>query len=305
MAKGVKIKKYARRTSSRRGGSRAWLAVLAVAAFVALCLAISVALGISLGNRADEKTDMGGYELPKIEYVSGGKSVKGVAASLVNVDDDRINMAEGDDVSVTLRYSDGTLSYFSPMANEVGFDSCGNKSLESFADGIHSFDGYLCGVFYVTSFGIENAKLREIYKSYEIALISEAAECGVDDILIVGIDVNDKNVVEVEEYLSRAAIAADAVPVGICLERASFPSSNSEQYVALRLRRACDYFALDTKSMIIDGYENADEIARAIVDDMYYYIEAHGLRLVVSAEDREVYEKAIELGINNLQMIAD
>jgi hypothetical protein len=276
-----------------------------IVSFIALCLAISVAIGISLGNRADEQTDLGGYELPDIEYNSGGKSVKGVVASLVNIGDDRINMAEGDDVSFILRYPDGTLSYSSPTASAVGFDACGNKSLESFSDGIHSFDGYLCGVFYVTSFGIEDAKLREIYKSYEIALISEAAECGVDDILIMGIDVNDKNVAEVEEYLSRAAIAADTAPVGICLERSSFPSSDSEQYIALRLRQACDYFALDTKSMIADGYENAEDMARAIADDMYYYIEAYGLRLVVSAEDREVYEKAIELGLNNLQLIAD
>jgi hypothetical protein len=143
MAKGVRIKKYSRRTSSRRGGSRARLVIIVIVSFVALCLAISVAIGISLGNRADEQTDLGGYDLPKIEYKSGGKSVKGVVASLVNIGDDLINMAEGDDVSFILRYPDGTLSYSSPTASAVGFDACGNKSLESFSDGIHSSDGYL------------------------------------------------------------------------------------------------------------------------------------------------------------------
>lgn len=298
MAKGVRVKKYSRRTSSRRGGGRVWLVIFAVAAFIALSLALSVAIGISLGKRADALEDKGGYELPKVEYLSGGKSVRGVVADLF--DSGRLPGSERD-VSVILRREDGELTYSSSIARSVGFDSCGEEELSSYADGVHYVGGYLCGVFYVRSFAEEDEGLREIYKAYELSLISEAAECGVDDILLVGIGVGSNNVAEVEEFLMRAALAAKEAPIGVCVGRASFSTSEQEQYLALRLRAACDYFALDTGSIKVGDGMSADEAVRLIADDVYYYIEEYSLRLVFS--DGELYSAAEELGLNNIQLI--
>ena len=299
MAKGVRVKKYSRRTASRRGGGRAWLVILAVAAFVALSLAVSVAIGISLGKRADALDDKGEYEPPRVEYVSGGKTVRGVAAEdlLMGVlpeDDDA-------DVSVILRHRDGGLTYYSGIAQSVGFDGCGELDLLDYTDGVHSSGGYICGVFYVTSFAEENEGLREIYKAYELSLIAEAADSGVDDILLIGIGVDGDNVAEIEEFLASAALAAEDTPIGVCVDREAFSTAEQEQYLALRLRAACDYFALDSNSVTLEEDMNAEDKVRYIADDTYYYIEEYSLRLVFT--DGELYRAAEELGLNNIQLI--
>ena len=298
MAKGVRVKKYSRRTSSRRGGGRVFLVILILLVFVLLCFAIAVATGIALGNKADSLEDKGGYELPPVEYTSGDKKVRGVIASAYSIS----VYAEGD-VSVTLRHSDGSLAYASEIAQRVGFDANGVEALDLYADSVHTSGGYICGVFFVTSFNESDRAMREIYKSYEISLISEIAALGVDDILLAGIGVTDGNVAEVEEYLAKAAASAGDVPVGVCLARNDFPSSAEEQYRALRLYNACDYFAIDAGSVRTDGGMSAEDTARQIVDDMYYYIEAYSLRLVIPEEKSELFDEALALGINNIQKI--
>ncbi len=309
-----RIKKFSRRTRSQYKKSRAPL-VLSIIAFLLLSIIISIAVGISLGKRADGAKTSRKFEFHKTEYTSNGKKVSVRKAYNFPYGARVTDYAAQDisELSVCIRHEDGNLDYFFeageavpiyPMNTEIKFsrlcadaDSAGVK---------------VCAYMYITSFSSENKYIRDTLKSYETALIAEAASAGADDILLLGLDITEDNLAEAEDFIARAANAANGTPLGVAVGEDILRSSENGGYIGARIKSACDYLALDLTYMTLADGESAGEDENGeplpselekTVENCEYYIETYPTRLLFSNEYSKLYVYAKELGVIDFQIV--
>ncbi|MBE6684669.1 MAG: hypothetical protein E7592_03345 [Ruminococcaceae bacterium] len=312
MARVRRRSRYSRRTVLNRNRSRAWIYIVAIAAFVVLCLMISVGVGLLLSEKAEKYENSPKYDFDSKPYYSGDKVVKPVNARLYSFGD-YAGLLTGvgiTDFSVCLRAPDGSLTYDTEY--DVSFGEAvgeGVSELSKYTTYIHENGGYVCAYFYVTSFGIEDEYLREIYKAYELALISEAARNGADEIMLVGLDVTDDNIDEIKKFVSDASHSAGASILGVLVSPETFKLADEGIYHAARLRSVCDFVALDLRDLPDDADEVEAEGEASLLDstlgDMEYYISSYSMRIVFSEKNSSLCDAAIALGIENLQIIGE
>ena len=309
----ARLNKYSRRISSggRRRG-KVFIIIAAVIAFILLSVLISVAVGLALGERAEEHDGT----LPPLnisvgEHYSGNKTVKAVDARTYEWGYGiGYYLSDGiTDFSVCLRDGDGFITYHSDVDVVFGGESdMGSRKLSDAVELVSTDGGYLCGYFYSTAFSEENEYLRNIKKEYEIALIHEAAEGGVDDILIVGLEPDAENIAEIEEYVSRAAYAAEDSVLGVlvgadCVKNAL----DRKDGIAPRISAVCDFIAIDLRHVsssegAVDAGTNRP-IFYDTLDDLKYYVKVYSARLVFSSENSKLCDSARKWGVTNLQII--
>lgn len=308
--------RYTRRTEGTIRRSEKMTVIMIIAAAIVLFAIISVIIGIALGDKADKyPTDKPKYEFSFEPYRSGEKTVKSVDAYAYTLGTDArgyINNGVGD-LSFCLRDLEGRLAYNSLVTASLGIaqEENGYDLVEEMVY-VHSLGGYACAYIYASSFTCEDAYLREVYKTYEIALISEAAECGVDDILILGLDVSAENIDEVEKYVSDASLAAGKAPLGVAVSRELLLMTEQDIYLASRVGAVCDYLALDLRAMSVD----ADKVEESTEDgdvaiseldatlaELEYYVEAYKIRVVFSKSNASLYDSALDLGVSNIQIV--
>ncbi len=304
--------RYTRRRKYDNGSSSKIVAVFAVIAVVLLCLIVSVVIGVALGKRAEQYRSESKYSFDYEPYESGDKTVRAVDAFYYALGSDArgyIKNGEGD-LSFCLRNTSGELSFVSQTALEAGIaQNEASLSLGEEIGYVHKLGGYACAYICSTAFECEDVYLREIYKSYEIALIREAAEAGVDDILIVGLEISEENIAEVEKYVSDASLASGGAPLGVLVSRELIAATADGVYIASRVRAVCDYLAvdlreLDATEMSAQGEDGSTPL-EALIEDMKYYVEAYGLRAVLSRENSAIRAQLIDLGVKNIQIIAE
>lgn len=305
-----RIKRYSRRRSNGTRRVNAAPILLSILAFLILSIAISVVIGIQLGKKA-ESNEEEKYDLGAVEYTSGGKTVRAVEAYDLTEGHSVVDyIYQGiTDLSICIRHSDGSIPFDSAVGREFAFDEItSSRSLEKIVGSAHNNGGSVWTYFYVTSLSFEDANIREVYKAYELALIAEAAEAGVDGILLLGLDVGEENIDEAEDYAKRASIAAGDAVLGVTLSAETMLLTENEIYVAGRMKNACDHLALDL-THIVYGEETVNSrgetVSRlsAMIERMEYYIKAYSMRLVFSKENSKLHTEAQELGANNLQIV--
>ncbi len=308
-----RMKKYSRRTSNAGRRSNVPLAVLCVVIFLVLCFAIAVVIGVLLGKKADDIPNRIKYDFPKVEYQSGGKTVKSIegyhfakGASAADY------YAQGIyDFSFCLRHADGSLDHLSVLAAETGFDEQGAESLAGVVNSIHTEGGRACGYFYVRAFSEQSEHLREVLKAYELSLIAEMSDSGIDEILLVGLDVSDQNIGEIEEFLAKASLSSEKAAIGAVVSLDMLELTENEVYHAARIKQACDFMAIDLCHLTLDDtLDGKDEDGERVpgnfeklIDENEYYIKAYKARLVFSREYSAIYKTALELGVSDFQII--
>lgn len=310
MSRGMRTGKYSRRLSYAGGSSRTLLVVIAAAVFVLLSLVISVVVGISLGKRAEKYPYAPKYDLSVEEYYSSDKKIGAVDAYAFDPDAN-VNsyIVKGiTDFSLCLRAEGGELTFSSYVAQEMDIvQQEGEKSsLVATVDKIHAADGRVCAYFYVNFLTLEDYYLRELQKAYEIALVNEAADCGVDEIMLIGIEINDENIDELQKFVSDAAQAAGNAALGVLIAPEVFKLSENDVYHASRLRSVCDFVALDLRMVSVaeelPENEEISELER-VISEMEFYIRSYNMRMVLSTENAELYDEAKDLGIVSIQII--
>lgn len=312
MARVRRRSRYSRRTVLNRDRSRAWIYIIAVAVFVVLCLMISVGAGLLLAKQAEKHENSPKYDFDQKPYYSGDKIVKPVNARPY-LFGDYAGLLTGigiTDFSVCLRAPDGSLTYDTEYDVSFGEQMQeGVSELSKYTTYIHENGGYVCAYFYVTSFGIEDENLREIYKAYELALIGEAARNGADEIMLVGLDVTDDNIDEIEKFISTASYSAEATAIGVLISPETFKLTEEEIYHAARLRSVCDFVALDLRDLPVDADKVEIEGEASLLDstlgDMEYYISSYSMRIVFSDKNSSLCDAAIVLGVENIQIIGE
>ena len=305
--------RYKKRKKAKGRSSRKIASVFVAILVVVICFAVAVIVGLVLGKKADQYANESKYDFNYEPYQSGDKTVKAVDALDYTLGESArgyIKNGEGY-LSFPLRSSQGELSFSSSVVSEAGIgQNTSDISLEEEMSYVHGLGGYACAYIYSTAFDCEDKYLREIYKAYELALIREAAECGVDDILIVGLDVNADNIAEIEKYVSDAAVAAGKAPLGVLVSREIVLMTNDGVYFASRILAACDYLALDLRALDINEVTAPTEPdgvsgVEMLVDELEYYIEAYHMRMVFDIENEDLREIFRDIGVHNTQIIAE
>ena len=308
-----RIKKYSRRTSSGKRNGKVGLIVVLVIAFMLLSCIISVAIGIALGQRAEEIETSERLDLSYEAYDSKGKTVKSIEAYHFPVEAAPSDYVYQDitDLSVAVRHEDGSLPYYLETGEKYPIDKMGERSFKALCDSAKIAGARVCAYFYVTSFNAEDEREAAIIRAYEIALISEIAKSGADDILLLGLEVTEENISELEKFVSDAAKAAEKAPLGVAVDRETVALTESEIYLAARLRSSCDYLALDLTDLEVKDGENGkdqdgkktDSKLLTVLSDFEYYIRSYGMRIIFSQQEYKLYVPALELGVKNLQIV--
>lgn len=303
-----------RRYSGRRSASRhsfgSALPVLLVILFVALVFILSVIVGNILKNKADdakgEKNDA--YIEPKYELEKPRTDTKDVYAYMYTFGKDISGyISEGiTDVSVALRGPDGDLAYSSDIANKVGFDEGTGFVLRENVEYIHKSGGYMCGFAYIESFlKTHSEPFAEILRSYEKELICEAAECGVDEIMLLGIDVDADNTDIVLKFISDIKKKSGDCRIGIAVSYDTLLTSDNGAYICSRLATVADIIALDTDSVpCLENMTEGEEKGFADrIGELRYFTEAYRLRFLFSDDRSDLYDKAQDIGMTNYQIV--
>ena len=312
--KGYRKNRYSRRNLVSIRRSQKSTIIIAIIAFVLLCLIISVVIGLLLGNKADQIDTEPKYDFPDEEYISNNKTVKSVDAFAYSFGADLSSYFNRgiSDFSLCLRNEAGEVLYKSGLSEEFFINSFAEEQLNEYVNKIHEYEGYVCGYFYVHSFACEDKAMRELYKSYEIALLCEVSELGVDDILLLGLDVNQDSIDEIEEFVNKVSLSVGDAVVGVNLAPEVFLLADNDLYLASRIRSACDYVAMDFSNVTDnswsageenDGEGNIQTEFEALTGKMYYYIKAYSARIILSKDNSYLYDSAKELGIKNIQIV--
>jgi hypothetical protein len=182
---------------------------------------------------------------------------------------------EYDAVSVTLRarVDDGkmALAYSSPVSLEYSIDLVGGVPLE---DGIGLIEDNwgkrtkICGIFEINHPN-EPEGTRDIVRAYEIALLCELIDAGVDEILLVGFladtDAGVSFISDVYEKVGRRTVIGLALP----FDYVNF----SGRAAFVELSKKCAFLAIDlytpavpslmtAESLIADRLERVAEVRR-------------------------------------------
>ena len=169
-----------------------------------------------------------------------------------------------DSLSLTLREKNKEsgemlLAYSSPISLEYGIDVVGDTSLEEGIAEIKTYFGErkpICGVFEIDHLR-RQAQSREIMRAYEIALICELIDSGVDEIILVGFEY------EIEEGISFISDIYEqkgrGTAVGLALPFDFFIASEAQNELA-EIAKRCGFLALDLRSSTVPALMTAEAL---------------------------------------------
>ena len=169
-----------------------------------------------------------------------------------------------DSLSLSLRQKDAQsgemlLAYSSPISLEYGIDVTGGTSLDKGMAEIRSFYGErmpICGVF-----EIDHPELpmpsRDIMRAYEIALICELIDAGIEEIVLVGFDF------AVEEGISFISDIYEqkgrGTAIGLALPFDFFVSDEAQGKLS-EITKRCGFLALDLCSLKVPALMTAESL---------------------------------------------
>ena len=169
-----------------------------------------------------------------------------------------------DSLSLTLRQMDKEsgemlLAYSSPISLEYSIDVLGETALDIGLSDIRSFYGEgkrICGVFEI-NYLERSAQSREIMRAYEIALICELIDAGIEEILLVGFEY------EIEEGVSFISDIYGQkgrnTAVGLVLPFDYLVAPDAHEKLA-ELTKKCGFLALDLKSLTVPALMTAESL---------------------------------------------
>ncbi len=299
--------KYSRRTSVSLRKKRILLTVVVVVLSVAAIFGIAVGLGAYLKHKAESYEPKKDYEFED-NAPPASDGAEAVCAPSFTYGDYLYGFFQKGytELSLSLGTAENP-AFASNVAQSMAGAVCGDIKLEEYSSLIHKYEGRACGYFLSSAFECEDENLRRVKKAYEIALLSEAAKSGIDDILILGITVTEKNSDEVAKYLSELNSVADNCSIGIAINTGTLLLTENEIYIAAKLKSACDFVALDLRNLDFSGVSESDSSAPAdlaqYLNDIKYYLSSYSLRLVFSGANEKLFNEAGKLGFTNLQVV--
>ncbi len=305
MSRRRRVRKHKSKISAESGKALAVVFIWIGAALFAVLLALFV--GNLLGDIADS-IDLSDGAPPIYEY--GGEAVGDISAALFEIrghSDDSLaaavaNLAEGCDISITLNDSSGTMNYRSQIALSVTGNIGGTCDLTAALSAFKARGIYVSGCFYSSfaSAGSNAARLAAI--EYEAALIAEAIDAGVDDVVIFGLPTDSDGIAYASSLFSKVREKASRnAYLGAAVSYSRFDIGDAA-YAIEAYNKFTDFCAIDAS-----GVSSLGTTAAGAAEKILYYFERYPLRLIIADggyADRELQIKALAgIGIYNIQSV--
>ena len=287
--------------------------VITVILVLILSLSLICGAAIAVGsilknklNRANNKLNF--YIVPEYNLVELEPKTKDVNAYSYSFSKDAMGYIKKGiyDLSVCLRYSDGSLAYYSSIADQIGLDSMDSGcDLVQNVNYIHECGGYFIGTMYMNSFAEKDKSIANIKREYEKQLLVECAKSGADEILVLGIDVNPDNIGDVLVFLSDVKKESGDCKIGFSISYSNLLRDKNGEYFGSKLLMVVDFLALDSKTVPCIENETDGEMKsfEYRIDSLHYYMKAYNLRLLFDETRVNLYDIAGEMGINDRQII--
>lgn len=295
-----KIRYYSGPVSRERLRDKPWFPY-AVVALVALVLALIV--GSILGGVAD-RTGGKVYERKNLHDFGGVEEAEERFASVPALDADYMslsgmdngdirsalsNLEFGDGVAVLL-YDDGRVYYSTDLEDttSVSLTEKSSVSLSTFAERAQGKGKVSIGIFLSSAFFEEGEAARILARAEELAILSEIASSGMDELLLVGLPSDPALAVEVNAYLRELSVLLDGrMRLGVAVDGRE-DATDMAHTVAVAVEYA-DRFTLDLRGL-------SDEELTAAIEANAYYLTCYKMRVMF--DTREQYEIVSSYGVS-------
>lgn len=286
---------------------------------LALVITLSVLLGNSLRNRAEQAEDSLS-DVPSVPSQTDGDTDSAVTpydpvsvptikaeyvtlSSSVGIDwSARAAELSGRGVtalSMVLYYGEGVVNYSSPVACELGFQAQSNTKtrLDTAMPILRQADIYPAGCFYPT-FHTRSPAVSSVIRQYEAALIAEALAAGFLEVTVMGMTADDNAPAYSAQLFGAVRELYPSATLGIALDPSLVTDPNGAPKIE-QLTQIADYLALDLSSL-----KSVEQLTAAL-EDASAVISEYNLRIIVSSELGNVSELLSAAGYINWQQIPD
>ncbi|MBQ9783421.1 MAG: hypothetical protein IJW44_02765 [Clostridia bacterium] len=219
----------------------------------------------------------------------------------------RLIEAEGSAASIALNQPGGTLLYQSSVAGSLGVASEYTITAEGIGTTARELGIHVSGVYHLTSFASEDALLRSVSLAREAAILAEAAQGGIDDLVLLAPDLSPNQIDELLHLVEDIRrLAPDAV-IGLSLPSAVLEADNAAALID-RLYERLDFLALDATHY--GEAAPAEHVEATITDSgMLYYLLRYHMRVLLPAVDDTDSQNAMihavqKNGLNNWQILS-
>lgn len=230
-----------------------WVVAIGIVAFLGVTFAASVGIGNWLLKTAEQypaSVEQESVTVPPEKIIPVRvPAIKAYAYSL----GDRYSgyvYADITHLCAPLRDADGALVFSSRVCERAGWEQNGRVDLATNTWELHQSGLYLCAFMPISGFAEEDEAVRELVLSYEASLISEAADNGVDEIFLTGLDPTHANITEVAQYLRRVkSLCSSDCAIGVMITPEVLLAEQYDVYLAAQLMSVCDFLVLDLRGL--------------------------------------------------------
>ena len=168
-------------------------------------------------------------------------------------------------LSIPLNNADGSLLYRSDVGSSLGYPTMGTPSvsISSALSQIKDETLHFSGVFYLTAFSEEDPLLRSVALSHSAAILAEAIDQGLNDILLIAPDMQSTHTDELLRFAESIRILSPKASIGLSLNRSLLTHEQASDLVD-RLWNGMDYLALNAAEY---GEEDPVSYAAQTVND--------------------------------------
>ena len=190
----------------------------------------------------------------------------------------------GNALFIELRDGNGNLIYSSARAEELGYPTRTNLTLDRLSNHFAYYNDYSVGYFKSDFSGDLNAANRQKTQNNEILLMHEASQNRFSEILVEfnGSFTKD-NLIYYQSYLLSLKLACKGTPVGIVLPY-SFIADPDKSGMAAQLLDLADFFVTDL------GQRSAEEIS-VCVSSLVYFNERYNAVIMLESDSDTLEEK--------------
>ena len=209
--------------------------------------------------------------------------------------------------SIPLNTADGKLLYRSAVGEKLGYPTNGTPSVR-ISSALGQIDNafYLSGVFYLNAFSESDPLLRSVELSKAAAILGEALEQGMDDVLLIAPGMSADQVDELLRFAEDVRTLSPKAVLGLTLSD-SILSHDTASALIDKLANGLDFLAMDATQY---GTEDPAAYATATVNDsnmMYNRLRYHMRVLLPACADEATRNSVIDAveknGVDSWQIL--
>lgn len=202
---------------------------------------------------------------------------------------------ENPQASVTLNAPSTRLTYTSPVASHLGYDSYRQRDLFECMETLDEAASYISGVFYPHAPLLSSEDLRDAEALRESALMREFVRAGGDEILLRDLPFSNEEIdlADILSYIETVSTALGDTPVVVAVPLSVLQSTNKNHRLLTRLSEVSDRLALDL------GAADGSMTPEGWLTECDYYLSQYEMRLLLSESQTDLIAAAE--GLSDLQ----